>query len=120
MSEQRPLDQRYQLIALDIDGTLLDDGGNLSQRTRATVGRVMASGVIVVLATSRRFTGASPVAKTLELHGPLVLYDGAQIREYPGGEIISSEVIERDTARQAITSIAEQGLRPIAQYATKE
>jgi Cof subfamily protein (haloacid dehalogenase superfamily) len=117
MSQPRSADSRYRLVALDLDGTLLDDAGSLSSRTRAAVAGVVARGVIVVLATSRRFTGAAPVAEALNLNGPLILYDGAQIREYPSGAILSSSVLARRTARLAVDAIAAEGLRPIVQYA---
>ena len=102
MSKQPPISRPYRLVALDLDGTLLDDDGSLSSRTRATVARVVASGTIVVLATSRRLTGAAPVAEALNLHGPLILYDGAQTRDYPSGAVLSSRVLERRTARLAV------------------
>ncbi len=108
---------RYRLVALDLDGTLLDGSGALTPRTRATVGAVMARGVTVVLATSRRFAGAAAVAGRLQLDGPLILYDGAQLREYPSGTILATRALPRATARQVVAAIGAEALRPIAQYA---
>lgn len=117
MSEQRVGELRYRLAALDLDGTLLDDSGALTPRTHAAVRDVLARGVTVVLATSRRYTGAAPVAEALDLQAPLILYDGAQIREHPSGTILASSALGRRTARAAIAAISASELRPIVQYA---
>ena len=58
MSEPRRMIRAIRLVALDLDGTLLDDARHLTPRSRATVREVAARGVTVVLATSRRFDGA--------------------------------------------------------------
>jgi Cof subfamily protein (haloacid dehalogenase superfamily) len=106
----------YRLVAVDLDGTLLDECGALTERTRAAVGRVLAAGVTLALATSRRLTGALPVAEALALRGPLILYDGAQMREYPTGEVLAEEALALEVARPVVALLAAHGLRPVAQY----
>src|SRR5262249_11453126 len=69
----------YRLVAMDVDGTLLDEHGELSLGTQAVLQRLSAAGVILALATSRRLTGTMPVAEALGLRSPLIIYDGAQI-----------------------------------------
>lgn len=106
----------YRLVAADLDGTLLGPNGQVSARTRAIVTEVVKAGVILALATSRRFTGASPVAEFLGLRGPLILYDGAQTRAFPSADIVAEHPLAVATARSAATILHEHGLRPIAQY----
>ena len=53
------------LIAADLDGTLLDPDGALSPRTLAALRAAHAAGVVTVLATARRFTGAEPIARAI-------------------------------------------------------
>ncbi len=69
---------RIRLVALDIDGTLLDPQGRLTLRTANTIRAVEAVGVTVALATSRRWTPAAPIAALL---GQPLAADG-----YPDGE----------------------------------
>src|SRR5262249_38257407 len=72
--------------------------------------------VTLALATSRRLTGALPVGEALSLRGPLILYDGAQIREHPSGKILAAEVLETAVAQQAVEILAAGALRPIVQH----
>lgn len=45
----------YDLIAIDLDGTLLDDASNVPERNRAALHRAHAAGMHVVLCTGRAF-----------------------------------------------------------------
>jgi hydroxymethylpyrimidine pyrophosphatase-like HAD family hydrolase len=56
-----------RLVALDIDGTLLDHDEVLSDRVRKAVGDVVAAGIHTVLATGRSLHGALPVLDRLGL-----------------------------------------------------
>lgn len=112
--------QQFRLVASDLDGTLLDPQGDLSARTRAAVRAVRAAGIPFVLATSRRLTGAAPVAAALGLDGPLILYDGAQVRQHPAGDILAQHALPIPLARQAAAIIASHGLRPIVQHGDRD
>jgi hydroxymethylpyrimidine pyrophosphatase-like HAD family hydrolase len=65
-------DHRFQVLALDVDGTLLDPGGNLRPRTLAAVARAARAGIQPILCTGRRYRRAWPIARQLELDAPLV------------------------------------------------
>lgn len=69
----------YRLIALDVDGTLLDSSGRISPRTKAAVCAAAAAGCIVVLATGRRYRTAQPIAEALGCCPVLVCSQGATI-----------------------------------------
>src|ERR1700753_1365126 len=56
-----------RLIALDLDGTLLDSRGELSERNREAINSARARGVSVALVTGRRFRDARPLALALRL-----------------------------------------------------
>jgi 5-amino-6-(5-phospho-D-ribitylamino)uracil phosphatase len=77
-------DHRFQILALDVDGTLLDPGGNLRPRTLAAVARAARAGIRPVLCTGRRYRRAWPIARQLELDAPLVCNSGAIIKEPAG------------------------------------
>jgi 5-amino-6-(5-phospho-D-ribitylamino)uracil phosphatase len=106
----------YQLVAADLDGTLLGPDGELSPATIAAVRALRSVGAILVLATSRRLTGALPVAEALGHEGPLILYDGAQTRAYPSGVVLTTNGLDRRVAQRAVELLADCGLRPIVQH----
>jgi Cof subfamily protein (haloacid dehalogenase superfamily) len=74
---------RFRILALDVDGTLLDPDGSLRPRTKAAVARAARAGIRPVLCTGRRYRRAWPIAEQLELDAPLVCNSGAIIKD-PG------------------------------------
>ena len=63
----------YRLLALDIDGTLLNSERVITPRTRAAVLAARAAGMMVVIATGRGPRSAHLVVDNLGLGEPLVL-----------------------------------------------
>jgi Cof subfamily protein (haloacid dehalogenase superfamily) len=106
----------YRLLAVDIDGTLLDPGGSVRPRTCAALRAAMAGGVRVVLATARRYGVTAPIADELELNGPLILYDGAQIKEHPSRRVLAALPLQRDIAREVCVAMVRHGTQPIMQF----
>lgn len=79
---------RPKLVALDIDGTLLDHDGNPASGIIEAVGRVIEAGVPVVLATGRGWHSTQPVVERLALpHGVHVCSNGAVIVRHPPFEV---------------------------------
>src|SRR5207253_9598636 len=75
------------LIALDLDGTLIDDDLVLRPRTVAAIAAARARGVAVSIATGRMTTSALPYARELGLTDPIVAYQGALVRAIrPAGD----------------------------------
>src|ERR687884_727065 len=72
----RPL-MNIRLIALDLDGTLLNSRGELSERNFRAIAEARARGVRVALVTGRRFRDARPLALRLGLDVPLIAHNGA-------------------------------------------
>ena len=65
------------LLALDLDGTLLDSRGLISERNRIAIDNAREQGVHVALVTGRRFRDSRPVALELGLDVPLISHNGA-------------------------------------------
>ncbi|HYP44463.1 MAG TPA: HAD family hydrolase [Propionibacteriaceae bacterium] len=79
------------MVALDIDGTLVDHDGHLPAEVLEAVRLVVAAGVPVVLATGRAWHGTQPVFDELGLPpGPSVSSNGAVVVNYPPREIVSA------------------------------
>lgn len=106
----------FRLVALDVDGTILDPAGELSPRMRAAARAAQARGVTLALATARRWTGAAPVARELGAATHLLLYDGAIRRAFPGGVVERVEPLAKDVAHEAARRFVDAGLRAVAQF----
>ena len=69
----------YRLLALDIDGTLLDRQTDipLTERTKRAIGSVLETGAGVTLATGRTSNSAIPFSRDLGLTLPIISYQGS-------------------------------------------
>ena len=79
---------RTRLLALDIDGTLLDPYGALTDGVREAVAAARQAGLEIVLCTGRRFRTALPIAQALELSGPIVVNNGALVKDLASGRTL--------------------------------
>jgi Cof subfamily protein (haloacid dehalogenase superfamily) len=106
-----------RLVVLDLDGTLISEGGPLGQRTKATIARALAAGVHVAIATGRMPTSAAVYATELGLTLPILAYQGALVRQMPGpgrrlGRILSHRPIPALVAREVVEWSLARGLDP--------
>jgi Cof subfamily protein (haloacid dehalogenase superfamily) len=76
-----------RLLAVDLDGTLVNDRLELDPRDVAAIKAATAAGVTVVLATGRMFKSSLRYAEPLGLKGPIINYQGAVVREIASGEV---------------------------------
>jgi Cof subfamily protein (haloacid dehalogenase superfamily) len=97
------------LLALDLDGTIIDPRLNLDPRDGEALARIKAAGVDVIACTGRPFPGALPWVQRLGLDGPVICYQGAQVR-MPNGETILDHGIAHDLAMEVIRFARERDL----------
>jgi Cof subfamily protein (haloacid dehalogenase superfamily) len=88
-----------RIVALDLDGTLLDSADRISEANARAVRRAVASGVKVVLATSRWYSLARKTADALELTEPLICHTGGLIRDPTNGHDLLHLRLDLDAAR---------------------
>ena len=82
---------RPKLVALDVDGTVLDHDGSLPPDVRSAIRTVVESDVPVVLATGRSWHGTLPVAERLGLPGGLsVCSNGAVVVDFPPERVVKA------------------------------
>ena len=73
-----------KLIALDIDGTLLDSRWQVSEANRTAIAEAARRGIEVALVTGRRYDFAMPVARHLDAPLTMIVNNGALIRSNDG------------------------------------
>ena len=86
-----------QLIALDIDGTLLNSRFLVSERNRAAIAEATRRGIEVALVTGRRYDFAMPVAQQIDSPLTMIVNNGALVRT-KHGETLVRHLLLRDTA----------------------
>ncbi len=79
---------KYKLLALDIDGTLLDDNRQLSEENISAIKRAVDSGVHVTICTGRPIQGVKWLVDRLGITTPVITYNGAEIVDPATNEIL--------------------------------
>lgn len=72
---------RCRLLALDVDGTVVDPRGEVTPATRKALAEALDAGVTIVLATGRRYRRTLPVAEAVGVTTPLVTTNGCLIKD---------------------------------------
>lgn len=108
--------QAIKLIAIDIDGTLLNPHKQIAPRTFAAVRAAQEVGMIVTLATARRYANTRQIADGLGMTIPLILCDGALIIEHPQNRVLSTRFLRADIAEQAANIMVRHHVQPIVQH----
>ena len=117
-----------RMLALDIDGTLVDADAELSERTIAAIREAVARGVSVSLATGRMPSSAVLFANRLGLEEPIIGHQGAVVRAMPApsartdvtmppfrgriGPILSHTPLAPDVTADAVRFCVQHGLDP--------
>ena len=95
-----------RLLALDIDGTLLDSDGSIPSANRDAIARAIDAGVEVALATGRRYDFARPIFESLPAPLTLILSNGAIVKTLDGQTLMRS-LLPRETARSVLAEFTE-------------
>lgn len=96
----------YKLIAIDMDGTLLNTQDKISERNKKALLKAMNNGIHVVIATGRIYKSALYYYKDLGLNSPIIACNGAVISS-SNGEIIFEKLIDSSSLKELI-QLAEE------------
>ena len=106
------LDARaVRAVAMDLDGTVLDETFTPSARTAAAIAAVEAAGIACLIATGRMFVSARRIAAQLGIRRPLVCYQGALVADPVSGEVLVHRPIEAPLAREILRAMPTEHAR---------
>jgi Cof subfamily protein (haloacid dehalogenase superfamily) len=95
-----------KLIALDIDGTLLDSNAHLPDENRSAIVEAAARGIEITLVTGRRFDFARSIAEQLPCDLHLIVSNGSLIKS-KDGETHQRLLLTSATARRVLEATPE-------------
>jgi Cof subfamily protein (haloacid dehalogenase superfamily) len=87
-----------RLLAIDIDGTLLDSRGRVPDAHRDALVEAAARGLEIALVTGRSFHFSRPVADALPVPLTLIVNNGALVKDTSGATLLR-RLLGRDVAR---------------------
>ena len=99
----------YKLIAVDMDGTLLDSNNQISPRTVDAIKLAMDKGVVFTLSTGRPLQGVQKYIDQLGLNCPVITYNGAVVAHSITGEIIFNQIMDAAEAKLVYNQAKKRG-----------
>ncbi len=104
---------KYQVLAVDIDGTLVSDEEELTEATRAALVRAGEAGVHVILATGRRYSRTLHLVEPLGIEVPLITASGALVKCPHTHQTLHCNVFPDEVIRRIVTILDAEGYDPI-------
>lgn len=92
----------YKLVAIDLDGTLLNAEKEVSERNKRAIALAIEKGVRIVICSGRVYTGARLYAKQVGSYDPVIACNGAVISENIHGKVLYSNILQTDDCLKVI------------------
>ena len=96
------IDNRYKLLVVDVDGTLIDRKGNISLKDRDALVKVRHLGIPVSLSTGRVTKACLGIISQLALDGYHIFFDGALVTNPAQSKEVYAQPISQAVVRQMI------------------
>jgi Cof subfamily protein (haloacid dehalogenase superfamily) len=101
---------KYDLLVVDLDGTIVDARGKISDADKAAIAAAQAKGVRVALSTGRVVDACRKYIAELGLDGVHIFFDGALVYDLSHKQAVYTQPIKKETLKSAITFAREKGV----------
>lgn len=99
----------YKLVALDMDGTLLNHRGEISEANARAIRDALDAGVAVCFATGRGYPHVISYAEQLGLSTPMVTVNGGEVWSNPG-QLHTRHLLDRSVVRKLHDLVVPYGI----------
>jgi len=106
-------DFKCRLLAIDIDGTLVNSRDELTSDTQEALIRAGRAGIHIVLATGRRYSRTLHFVEPLGIDVPLITATGALIKDPKDHRTLFQSIIDSHLLRQVLAIIDLCGYDPL-------
>ncbi len=97
----------YKLIAIDLDGTLLNSYGQISSKNKKAIKKAKDNGIEVIIASGRHITSVKSFAKEINCENYSICGNGAILYDMKNDEILYNKFIAKEKILEII-EICEQ------------
>ena len=102
-------EDKYRLIAIDLDGTLLSPAGHVTPRVKRAVRKVLDAGLLVCFATGRNWTESRTVLEAIEHYDSAVFVGGAMVVDTKKQVVLHRTVMQPELARELCAHLEAEG-----------
>ena len=98
-----------QIIASDMDGTLLNDKMVISKRNADAIKEAQKNGVHFIVSSGRGYNEIKPLIEAADFNSPMITLNGAEVLD-ENGKVLSSSPLPKITAKKIIRLLRKKGL----------
>ena len=92
--------KKYKLVAIDMDGTLLTNGKQITIEAKSDLINAYNKGIIICICTGRGFPAIKKFVDELDINIPLILYNGSRVRMSKDSSLLLNRTIESNVAME--------------------
>lgn len=100
----------YKLVAIDLDGTLLNLNKQISDIDKEAINCAINSGVKILVCSGRIYAGARTFARYLGINGPLIACNGALIKDMDTEDVLYSDFLDFEDCKRVIDILHEYNM----------
>lgn len=104
---------KYKLIAIDLDGTLLDDEKYVPEENKRLLKKLIDKGYEIVIATGRRYWSAKMFVKDINNHLVILANNGTIVRESKDDTVLMTKYMDPLDYRTLVKEGKKKNLYPI-------
>lgn len=104
---------KYKMLAIDLDGTLLNEEKKLTVENINTLKKIHNKGVEIVIATGRRYWSAKSLTKDLNINLVIMANNGNIVRKVYNDEVLVTKYLNESDFYTLIKRGRERGMHPI-------
>jgi len=97
----------YSVIALDLDGTLLDHEKKILPASLDALAKARAAGVKVIIVTGRHHVAIRPFYQALELDTPAICCNGTYLYDVQAQKVLASDPLAKNKAKQMVALLEQ-------------
>lgn len=101
---------KYKLIAIDMDGTLLNSNDEISERNKMILSKAIGQDIFIILSTGRIFRSALHYSEYVGIRNPIIACNGAMIVSNGGNKIIYENAIKTELSKEIIRLAEENNI----------
>lgn len=100
----------YKLVVIDLDGTMLNQYGIVTQKTKEAIEKVQKNGIEVIIASGRPIDSVKTIAKEIKSEKYFISGNGAIIYDVSKNEIIYENTLKKQKALDIIKICEENSI----------
>lgn len=101
---------KYKLICIDMDGTLLNNEGEVSEENKLALEKAKDKGIEIAITTGRIYYSAKYFSDLIGINTPIISSNGAYVKRKDDDKVIFENPIPKDTLLKIYELVKGHGL----------